>query len=124
MCDYSLELYRSRPARAGEVYVSRRFPSGTIGLTAPDDPDTAVCLAADSRLALSKLPVFLRQHIQSAEAAATFVRRDEGPHHDALRFDTGVEVTLQQMGPDVEVTLIDALVRPIPLRQYAMAELV
>ena len=31
MCDYSLEMYGSRPAREGEIYVTTRFPSGSIG---------------------------------------------------------------------------------------------
>ena len=31
MCDYSLELYRSRPAVHEEQYTLQRFRSGTIG---------------------------------------------------------------------------------------------
>jgi len=37
MCDYSLEMYASRPARASEKYVTTRFPSGSIGLASPGD---------------------------------------------------------------------------------------
>jgi hypothetical protein len=40
MCDYSLEQYRSRPARVGESYLTHRFPSGTIGFIAPGDSRT------------------------------------------------------------------------------------
>ena len=32
MCDFSLEVYGSRPAREGEKYVTSRFPSGAVGL--------------------------------------------------------------------------------------------
>ncbi len=46
MCDYSLEMYISRPAREGERYVTTRFPSGSMGLAAPGQPGTAVCMAA------------------------------------------------------------------------------
>ena len=35
MCDYSLEMYASRPARTSELYVTTRFPSGTIGWRCP-----------------------------------------------------------------------------------------
>ena len=31
MCDYSLELYRSRPATKNETVTLHRFPSGTMG---------------------------------------------------------------------------------------------
>ena len=43
MCDYSLEIYRSRPAVQGEQYTLHRFRSGTIGFVAPADCTTAVC---------------------------------------------------------------------------------
>ncbi|MGB6438049.1 MAG: hypothetical protein WBE89_01675, partial [Methyloceanibacter sp.] len=42
MCDFSLELYRSRPARVGERY----------GFIAPGDVSTAVCMAYDTHLRL------------------------------------------------------------------------
>ena len=42
MCDFSLELYRSRPARVGERYETHRFPSSTVGFIAPGDCSTAV----------------------------------------------------------------------------------
>ena len=38
MCDYSLEMYGSRPAREGEIYVTTRFPSGSIGFASAGDP--------------------------------------------------------------------------------------
>jgi hypothetical protein len=38
MCDYSLEMYASRPAREGEIYVITRFPSGSVGLASAGDP--------------------------------------------------------------------------------------
>src|SRR5437016_4195642 len=51
MCDYSLEMYASRPARF-EKYVTTRFPSGSIGLAAPGDCRTAVCIQYDTPLKL------------------------------------------------------------------------
>jgi hypothetical protein len=49
MCDYSLEMYKSRPAVKDEFYETRRFASGSIGLVAPQARDTAVCMACAIR---------------------------------------------------------------------------
>jgi len=56
MCDYSLEAYRSRPARLGERYETHRFESYSIGFIAPGDPSTAVCMAYDTKLRLEGIP--------------------------------------------------------------------
>src|SRR5688572_28331624 len=61
MCDYSLEAFRSRPAREGEQYVTSRFTSGSVGFIAPGDTTTAICMAYDIRLTLENIP----QAIQS-----------------------------------------------------------
>ena len=50
MCDYSLEMYGSRPAREGEIYVTTRFPSGSIGFASAGDPRTAVCMQCDTKV--------------------------------------------------------------------------
>lgn len=118
MCDYSLEMYRSRPARVGEKYVSHRFASGSIGFIAPGDTDTAVCMACDTKLKLVNLPIHLRQQLDVGEAVVTFAHLDVGPHHDGVRFANGEAVTLQQLGPNVEAYLVDALVTPQKLPQH------
>ena len=56
MCDYSLEAFRSRPARMGEEYISNRFPSGSIGFVSPGDQSVAICMACDMVLELSHIP--------------------------------------------------------------------
>ena len=43
MCDYSLEMYGSRPAREGGAYAATRFPSGSIGF-AGGASRSALCL--------------------------------------------------------------------------------
>ena len=45
MCDYSLELVASRPARVGDKLISAGLPH-TIsrGFASMDDPKVAVCL--------------------------------------------------------------------------------
>jgi hypothetical protein len=110
MCDFSLEMYRSRPARAGERYETQRFPSGSIGLISPGDANTAVCLACDSRLRLENIPKEIQSRLGISEAAdVTFVRLDGGSYHDAVRFANGTVATLQQLGVGVWISLIDEM---------------
>ena len=90
MCDYSLEVYNSRPAREGERYVTSRFPSGTIGLSAPENPGVAVCLACDTRLAIDGIPECLRvRYGLKTDGDAVFVRVDAGGYRDGARFANG-----------------------------------
>ena len=72
MCDYSLEVYGSRPAREGERYVTSRFPSGTIGLTSPELASTAVCLNCDTALEISGIPDV---HVPRASASSLMKTR-------------------------------------------------
>ncbi|HUO53305.1 MAG TPA: hypothetical protein VMU18_01085 [Rhodoblastus sp.] len=108
MCDYSLEMYDSRPAREGEAYVTTRFPSGSIGLTAPDNATTAICLACGSRLLLENLSADLQkaQGVNEMEEV-TFIHLDEGLYRDGVAFDNGVRVALCRLGPGVVVSLKD-----------------
>jgi hypothetical protein len=113
MCDYSLEVYRSRPAQAGETYETRCFPSGTVGFIAPGDGFTAVCMAYDMRLRLEGIPKTVQNACGvTAHEDVTFVRLETGPHHDGVRFANGAQVTLQQLGPDVQGYVIDTLLSP------------
>ena len=55
MCDYSLELIRSRPAKAGDKLVSTSFPdTPTRGFAAADDHSVAVCLLPGTELSFEK----------------------------------------------------------------------
>ncbi len=113
MCDYSLEDYRSRPAQAGEKYETCCFPSGTVGFIAPGDGLTAVCMAYDMRLRLEGIPKSVQNACRvMADEDVTFIRLDTVPHHDAVRFTNGAQVTLQRLGPDVKGYVIDALLSP------------
>jgi len=110
MCDYSLETYRSRPAQLGERYETHQFQSRSIGFIAPGDPSTAVCMACDTKLRLEGIPEGVQgAHGVSAEEDVTFIRLENGPHHDGVRFANGGEVTLQELGPGVQGYVDDAL---------------
>ena len=111
MCDYSLEMYHSRPAVKGERYETVRFPSGSVGFVAPPDHSTAVCMACDTRLALSNIPKDLQStHALSDRAMVTFVHIEHGLHHDGVRFANGREVNLQQLGTGVSAEVIEDLI--------------
>ena len=63
MCDYSLEHYRSRPARQSEPYETNRFPSGSIGFVVPGDQSMAICMTCDTRLTLENIPEILQTRL-------------------------------------------------------------
>ncbi|MGI9408123.1 MAG: hypothetical protein ACR2O4_17230 [Hyphomicrobiaceae bacterium] len=128
MCDYSLEAYKSRPAREGETITTHRFPSGSLGFVAPENATVAVCLACDTQLHLSNLPRSIQTACdQPAKATATFVRLDTSPYRDGVQFDNGKSVTLQQLGTGVSALIVNSLTsdvkRPEPAsRQTAEAD--
>jgi hypothetical protein len=50
MCDYSLHLVKSRPAKVGDKLTTTNFNTGTRGFAAPEDPTTAVCILPEQSL--------------------------------------------------------------------------
>ena len=55
MCDYSLHLVASRPAKVGDKLVSTSFPETTTrGFASVDEPNVAVCLLPGTELAFEK----------------------------------------------------------------------
>lgn len=109
MCDYSLELYRSRPATQEEQYTLRRFPSGTMGFTAARDCETAVCIPADARLRLEGIGEAVQQAFGVGSTEEVVMTRLEGgayAHKDAVRFDNGREVLLQSFNAGITAELI------------------
>ena len=110
MCDYSLEMYGSRPARESERYETVRFPSGSVGLASPGDCGTAVCVQYDTRLRLENIP----QHIQAslrvtATEEVTFVRLDHGAYRDGIRFRNGKDISIQQLNSGVTAVVVQML---------------
>ena len=55
MCDYSLQLVASRPAKVGEKLVSARFPNSiTRGFVPVGERTVAVCLLPGTELAFEE----------------------------------------------------------------------
>ena len=104
MCDYSLEMYASRPAREGETYVITRFPSGSIGLASAGDPRTAVCVQCDTQLILTEVPNELQQLLGvGSTEEVTFTRLEQGVYRDGVQFKNGKTLPLQQLRPGILV---------------------
>jgi hypothetical protein len=108
MCDYSLELYRSRPAVREERYTLHRFPSGTLGFVAATDCQTAVCMPAGARLRLQGIDETVQRAFAIGPVEqATMIRLDVAAHahRDAVRFANGREVLLQCLNAGVTAEL-------------------
>ena len=108
MCDYSLELYRSRPAAQEEQYTLHRFPSGTMGFVAGTDCETAVCMPAGARLSLQGINETVQRAFSIGPAEEVTMTRLEvtgHAHRDAVRFGNGREVLLQSLNAGVTCTL-------------------
>lgn len=102
MCDYSLEMYGSRPAREGESYVTTRFPSGSIGFSATGDSRTAVCMQCDTRVVLTDIPTDLQPRLKVGEKAeVVFAQAESGAYRDGLRLPDGRFVSLQELRPGI-----------------------
>lgn len=102
MCDYSLEIYGSRPAKASERYVTTRFPSGSIGLTATGDCATAICVQYETTMVLESIPKDVQTALSLRDIEeATFIRLDHGAYRDGVRFRNGREISIQQLSVGV-----------------------
>ena len=113
MCDYSLHLIASRPARVGDKLISTSFPHTTTrGFAAVDDRNTAICLLPGTELAFEneircETGLFLSWGL--GHKVAKFRQIDKGRsnvHHDALEFPDGKTVLLTQLCKGQRATVL------------------
>ena len=107
MCDYSLHLVASRPAKVGDRLVSTRFPNSiTRGFAAVGEPDIAICLLPGTELAFENeveydpaLGSFLpnRKVRQKVARFRKVNNAQRQAHHDALEFPDGQIVLLTRL---------------------------
>ena len=118
MCDYSLAEVRNRLAVEGEDLTVYRFPTGTLGFTAPAELEPrpemrgwrswfslrqvpcAVCIPPGARLVLRDIPARLQSSLGiGTEEEVVFVQvgMDAGRHRDAIRFRNNQELLLQRL---------------------------
>jgi hypothetical protein len=104
MCDYSLHLVASRPAKVGDKLVATRFVNSiTRGFAAVGQLDVAVCLLPGTELAFDEdvqyeraFSLFGKVRVDHKVARFRQVNMtDPHAHHDALEFPDGqiVKVT-------------------------------
>ncbi len=115
MCDYSLHLVASRPARVGERLVSTRFPSSTTrGFASVEERNVAVCLLPGTELAFEKevqcdAGFVFHSRRQIGHKLAQFRQVNKGQssvHHDALEFPNGHIVLLTQLCEGQHATVL------------------
>ena len=103
MCDYSLELIRSRPAKAGDKLVSTSFPdTPTRGFAAADDRSVAVCLLPGTELSFEKEircegVIFSWSPGHKVAKFQQVNKAKRHAYHDALEFPDGKIVLLTQL---------------------------
>src|SRR6476469_10999206 len=113
MCDYSLDLVASRPARVGDKLISTGFPHTTTrGFASVDDRHMAVCSLPGTELAFEKEircePGMLLSW-RLGHRVAKFRQVDKGRsnvHRDALEFPDGKIVLLTRLCEGQRATVL------------------
>jgi hypothetical protein len=120
MCDYSLHLVASRPAKVAETLITTKFQGFTRGFSSVEDRNVAVCLLPGTELAFEKKVQyetygFWRSERQVAHKVARFRQinqRQRDVHHDALEFPDGRIVLLTQLCEGQRATVLQLPARP------------
>jgi hypothetical protein len=127
MCDYSLELVASRPAKIGDELVTTKFQNSmTRGFAAMGEPNVAVCLLPGTEVAFKKevkyerffalLPSMKLGTLGKKVAQFRQINTGkQGVHRDALEFPDGEIVLLTRLceGQHVTVLQLPASSRPV-----------
>ena len=125
MCDYSLDLVASRPAKVGDELVTMMFQNSTTrGFAAVGEPNVAVRLLPGTEVAFEKdiefeggLGFFLnwKRSKRTGETVARFRRvHMDKPHvhHDALEFPDGRTVLLTLLCEGQAATVLQLPAKP------------
>jgi hypothetical protein len=109
MCDYSLDLVASRPAKVGDELITTKFQNSvTRGFAAIGEPNVAVCLLPGTEVAFEKevkydrffAPFPIMKRGKLGKKVAQFRQINMGKasvHHDALEFPDGETVLLTRL---------------------------
>jgi hypothetical protein len=119
MCDYSLHLVASRPAKVGDKLVSTSFPETTTrGFASVDDRNVAVCLLPGTELAFEnevrcETAFVLRSTLGHTVAKFQQVNKGRSDiHRDALEFPDGKIVLLTHLCKGQRATVLQLPARP------------
>ena len=125
MCDYSLHLLTSRPAKIGDKLVTTKFKNSiTRGFATVEEPTVAVCLLPGTEVAFEKDIVEYRhtflpnRKIREKVARFRQVNIDNpNTHHDALEFPNGQIVLLNGLCEGQLVTVLQLPASPRTMRE-------
>ena len=115
MCDYSLHLVASRPAKVADKLVATDFvKSITRGFTEIGHPEVAVCLLPGTEIAFDgdvqydrAFSMFGRARLSQRVARFRRVNMDDpNVHHDALEFPGGQIVMVTRLIPGQTATVL------------------
>ena len=122
MCDYSLHLVASRPAKVGDKLVTTKFKNSlTGGFAGVQEPSVAVCLLPGTEVAFERevecehvFKVFRSQKLISEKVARFRQINLEEPnmHHDALEFPDGQIVFLTRLCEGQHATVLQLPASP------------
>jgi hypothetical protein len=124
MCDYSLDLVASRPAKVGDELVTTKFQNSmTRGFAAIGEPNVAVCLLPGTEVAFQKEVKYERfftlfPNVKLGKKVARFRQINTGKpsvHHDALEFPDGETVLLTRLCEDQHATVLQLPASPRPV---------
>ncbi len=122
MCDYSLHLVASRPAKIGDKLVTTKFNNTlTGGFAGIQEPTVAVCLLPGTEVAFEReveceniFKVFWSQKLIKQKVARFRQINLEEPnvHHDALEFPDGQVVKLTRLRAGQHATVLQLPASP------------
>jgi hypothetical protein len=120
MCDYSLHLVKSRPAKVGDKLVTTQFDNTiTRGFATAEEPTVAVCLLPGTEVAFEKDIVEYRHSLLPNRKMAGKVARfrqinmdNPHTHHDALEFPDGKIMLVNRLCEGQHATVLQLPASP------------
>jgi len=121
MCDYSLHLIASRPAKVADRLVSTDFATSiTRGFSAAGQPGVAVCLLPGTEIAFDDavlydraFSLFGKARIEHRVARFRQLNMDDPHvHHDALEFPGGQIVMVTRLLPGQTASVLQLPASP------------
>jgi hypothetical protein len=119
MCDYSLNVVVSRPARVGETLVTTSFNgTSTRGFAAKGEPNAAVCLLPGTELAFERDVRYDRHWLSTRStgfSVARFCEIEPGAsrqHHEALSFPDGKTILVDLLSEGQHARVLQLPVTP------------
>jgi len=121
MCDYSLHLVASRPAKVGDELVSTRFVGTTTrGFAAAGECNVAVCLLPGTELAFQQevrcegmLGLSFKRLGHKVARFREINKDQRNVHHDALELPDGQIVLVTKLREGQHATVLQLPASPV-----------